>query len=90
LIFDDDHKPSVDVSERWRWQKTLLSTASPWRFAAVAAQRALPTAEYEEYGKPIARAIHGIQRELISRVVAEHLELEKEMDAKVAKYGRVF
>jgi hypothetical protein len=46
--------------------------------------------EYEEYGKAIARAIHGVQRELIERVVAEHPELEKEMEAKVAKYGRVF
>ena len=49
-----------------------------------------PAAEYEEYGKAIARAIHGVQRELISPVVAEHPELEKEMEAKVAKYGRVF
>ncbi len=49
-----------------------------------------PAAEYEKYGKAIARAIHGVQRELISRVVAEHPELEKEMEAKVVKYGRVF
>ncbi|HTV38621.1 MAG TPA: hypothetical protein VMF12_19485 [Xanthobacteraceae bacterium] len=47
-------------------------------------------AQYEEYGKAIARAIHGVQRELISRVIAEHPELDEEMDAKVAKYGRVF
>jgi hypothetical protein len=44
-----------------------------------------PAAEYEEYGKAIARAIHGVQRELISRVVAEHPELKQEMEAKVAE-----
>lgn len=47
-------------------------------------------AEYEAYGKAIARAIHGVQRELIDRVVAVHPEIEAQIEARIAKYGRIF
>lgn len=46
-------------------------------------------AEYDEYGKAVARAIHCVQTELIDRVISAHRDIEQQIEARIQKYGRV-
>lgn len=46
-------------------------------------------AEYDEYGKAIARAIHCVHTELIDRVISAHRDFEQQIEPRVQKYGRI-
>lgn len=47
-------------------------------------------AEYKTYLKAIGAVSASISTEIIHRAFAEHPEIEKEFEAKIAKHGRLF
>jgi hypothetical protein len=44
--------------------------------------------EYDDYAKAIATAIAAIQLEVMNRALASHPDLEKEIEASIATFGR--
>jgi hypothetical protein len=44
--------------------------------------------EYQTYAKAIATAIASIHIEIVNRITSSHPELEAELEASIAKYGR--
>jgi len=49
----------------------------------------LPEPAFRAYAEPIAAAIAAVGNALSNRVIAEHPELEQEIDASLATYGRI-
>ena len=44
--------------------------------------------EYQTYAKAIATSIASIQLEIVNRITSSFPELETELEASIAKYGR--
>jgi len=44
--------------------------------------------EYKTYARAVASAIHGINSELLNRVLSSHPQLADEIEADIAKFGR--